>query len=393
MNGAAITAGDVHKTYGGPPFERVRRRIAAHDGSSRGRVHALRGVSFDVQPGEVVGLVGSNGAGKSTLLRLIAGVAKPTSGSLAVDGKVHAVLEIATGLLLDRTGRENIHYMGGLYGASAEELREREPGIVEFADLGAFIDHPVRAYSSGMKSRLAFSIVTSGEFDVLLIDEALSVGDVGFALRCRKRIRELCRRGATVVLVSHALESVREMCDRVLWLDDGQIAGDGDPDEVVEAYRAAAHEQAQREYARRFALLEQTSRGGGAVAVERLVATTAPGAAAAHLFRLDEPLVIEALVSSRRALDGVRARLALVRGDGLLVFQDDETVSVAQGETPVVISLGPMRLGRFTYRVRLELEAADGRGLAQGETAFAVEEPLHAYNAAYYQDVEWSLSA
>jgi ABC-type polysaccharide/polyol phosphate transport system ATPase subunit len=392
VNGATILARDVHKTYSGLPFERMLRRIAAQ-GSPRGRVHALRGVSFDVQQGEVVGLVGSNGAGKSTLLRLIAGVSKPTSGSLSVDGKVHAVLEIGTGLLLDRTGRENIHYMGGLYGASAEELGEREPAIVEFAGLGPFIDHPVRAYSSGMKSRLAFSIVTSGEFDVLLIDEALSVGDVGFALRCRKRIRELCRRGATVVLVSHALESIREMCDRVLWLDEGQIVGDGDPDEVVEAYRAAAHEQAQREYARRFALLKTTSRGESAVAVERLVAATAPGMAAAHLFRLDEPLVIEALVSSRRALDGVRARLALVRGDGMLIFRDEQAISLAEGKTPVVISLGPMRLGRFTYRVRLELEAADGGLLAQGETAFGVEEPLHAYNAAYYQDVEWSLSA
>ena len=393
MNGAAIIGRDVHKTYGGLPVERMLRRVTLRGGSSRGSVHALRGVTFDIQYGEVVGLVGSNGAGKSTLLRLIAGVSKPTSGTLVVDGNVHAVLEIATGLLLDRTGRENIHYMGGLYGASAEELREREPAIVDFADLGAFIDHPVRAYSSGMKSRLAFSIVTSGEFDVLLIDEALSVGDVGFALRCRKRIRELCRRGATVVLVSHALESIREMCDRVLWLDRGQIAGDGAPDEVVEDYRAVAHEQAQREFARRFALLERRSAGSDDVCVEQLVATTAPGGSATHIFRLDEPFVIEALVSSRSALGHVRAQIELVRGDGFLVFRDETAVSLAKGETPLVISLGPMRLGRFTYRVRLQLAAPDGSLLAHAETTFAVEDPVHAYNAAYYQDVEWSLSA
>jgi ABC-type polysaccharide/polyol phosphate transport system ATPase subunit len=388
-----ITANDVHKTYGGLALERTLRWIALRGGSSRARVHALRGVSFDVTKGEVVGLVGSNGAGKSTLLRLIAGVSKPTSGSLLVDGDVHAVLEIATGLLLDRTGRENIHYMGGLYGASAEELREREPAIVEFAGLGTFIDHPVRAYSSGMKARLAFSIVTSGEFDVLLIDEALSVGDVGFALRCRKRIRELCRRGATVILVSHALESIREMCDRVIWLHEGQVAGDGNPDQVVEAYRTVAHEQAQREYARRFALLEKLGGGKSGVAVGRLVTTTAPAAAATHLFRLDEPFVIEALVSTAAALDRVSARIELVRGDGVLVFRDEETISLAEGETPLVISLGPMRLGRFIYRVRLELEAPDGSFLARGETAFAVEDHLHAYNAGYYQEVEWSLSA
>ena len=391
MTDAAIEVRDVHKSYGAAALERLVRRA-----SSRGRaprnVHALRGVTFDVAQGEVLGLVGSNGAGKSTLLRLIAGVSQPTSGSVVVHGSVHAVLEIATGLLLDRTGRENIHYMGGLYGASAVEMRGREPGIIEFAGLGEFIDHPVRAYSSGMKSRLAFSIVTSGEFDVLLIDEALSVGDVGFALRCRKRIRELCRRGATVVLVSHALESIREMCDRVIWVHEGQIAGDGEPDEVVEAYRAVAHEQAQREYARRFALLQQTTANDSGVLIERLAATTTPGGAAVHLFRLDEPFAVEAVASSDRALDGVVARFDLVRSDGILIYRDEEQVSLAQGKTPLVISLGSMRLGRFTYRARLELVSADGIVLAKGETAFAVEDHLHAYNAAYYQDVEWSLT-
>ena len=391
MTDAAIEVRDVHKSYGTAALERLVRRA-----SSRGRaprnVHALRGVTFDVAQGEVLGLVGSNGAGKSTLLRLIAGVSQPTSGSVVVHGSVHAVLEIATGLLLDRTGRENIHYMGGLYGASAVEMRGREPGIIEFAGLGEFIDHPVRAYSSGMKSRLAFSIVTNGEFDVLLIDEALSVGDVGFALRCRKRIRELCRRGATVVLVSHALESIREMCDRVIWVHEGQIAGDGEPDEVVEAYRAVAHEQAQREYARRFALLQQTTANDSGVLIERLAATTTPGGAAVHLFRLDEPFAVEALASSDRALDGVVARFDLVRSDGILIYRDEEQVSLAQGKTPLVISLGSMRLGRFTYRARLELVSADGIVLAKGETAFAVEDHLHAYNAAYYQDVEWSLT-
>lgn len=391
MSETAISVHDVHKTYDTPAFERVLRRVTARGTTTRGSVHALRGVSFDVQPGEIVGLVGSNGAGKSTLLRLIAGVSQPTSGSLSVGGDVHAVLEIATGLLRDRTGRENIHYMGGLYGASPEELGLREPEIVDFAGLGAFIDHPVRAYSSGMKSRLAFSIVTSGDFDVLLIDEALSVGDVGFALRCRQRIREICRRGATVVLVSHALQSIREMCDRVLWLHDGQIAADGDPDEVVEQYRGVAHELAQREFARRFALHAARS-GNGGVSVEHLVASTAPGAAAVHLFRLDEPLVIDATVSADRPLRCV-ARLDIVRVDGFLVFRDEQELSLPAGTMPLAVSLGPMRLGRYTYRVRLELAAQDGTPLARAETAFAVEDHEHAYNSAYFQELEWSLSA
>ena len=392
MSATAIRAENVRKTYGSLPFERALRRLTGRNVVSRGQVHALRGVSFRIGQGEVVGIVGGNGAGKSTLLRLIAGLSEPTNGTIGVDGDVHAVLEIATGLLRDRTGRENIHYMGGLYGASPDELRKREQEIADFAGLGAFIDHPVRSYSSGMKSRLAFSIVTSGDFDVLLIDEALSVGDVGFALRCRQRVRELCRRGATVVLVSHALQSIREMCDRVLWLHEGEIAADGDPDEVVELYRAVAHEQAQREFARRFALVESSARSGG-VAVEHLVASTAPGAPATHLFRLDEPLVVHASVSSERPLEDVRARLELIRVDGFLVFRDEQTLSLPQGTVPLAASLGPMRLGRYTYRVRLELSAPDGTALARAETAFAVEDHEHAYNSGYYEEVEWSLSA
>jgi homopolymeric O-antigen transport system ATP-binding protein len=387
----SIRARNVSKTYGGLSVERTLRRVASGSRGSRGLVHALRDVSFDVSHGEVVGIVGSNGAGKSTLLRLIAGVSEPTSGTLAVQGHVHAVLEITTGLMRDRTGRENIHYMGGLYGAAPQELREREAAIVEFADLGAFIDFPVRSYSTGMRTRLAFSIVTSGEFDVLLIDEALSVGDMGFALRCRQRIRELCRRGRTVILVSHALQSIREMCDRAIWLHEGQIADDGEPDEVVEAYRAVAHEQAQREFARRFALLEGGNSSHEGVTVEGLTVTTAPGVGPVSLFRLDEPLVVEASVSSDRPVESVRARLDVVRVDGILVLRDECELTLHKGTTPLTASLGPMRLGRFTYRIRLELTRPDGSFLARGQAAFAVEDHVHAYNSGYYQDVEWSL--
>jgi lipopolysaccharide transport system ATP-binding protein len=389
----AIRADGLWKTYGPSRAERLLPAWVFPGRGRRGDVHALRGVSFEIGRGEVVGVVGSNGAGKSTLLRLIAGVSQPSRGSIEVEGDVHAVLEIATGLLLDRSGRENIHYMGGLYGTSAPALRQREPDIVDFSGLGAFIDYPVRSYSSGMKSRLAFSIVTSGDFDALLIDEALSVGDVGFALRCRQRVRQLCRRGATVVLVSHALQSIREMCDRTIWLHEGQIAGDGEPDEVVEAYRAVAHEQAQVEFARRFAMLESTSAGRDGVAVERLTASTAPGRPAVHLFRVGDPFLVEAEISSPRVREAVQARLDLVRVDGVLIFREEQKISLPEGVTPLVVSFGPLRLGRFTYRLRLELFDPQGELLGRAETAFAVEDHTHAYNSSYYQELEWSLSA
>ena len=186
----------------------------------------------------------------------------------------------------------------------------------------------------------------------------------------------------------------RNTCDRVLWLHDGQIAGDGDPDEVVEEYRAVAHEEAHREFARRFALLESQTSARSGVTVDKLVATTGPGAAAVHLFRLDEPFCVEAVVSSKEAHDVVRVRLDLVRVDGILVFRDERELKPhGRHHAARDLARSDARLGRFTYRLRLELVSRDGESLAKAETAFAVEDHLHAFNSSYYQDVEWSLPA
>ena len=213
----------------------ARRPARDESRGFRKRIVALDGVSFEIRRGEVVGVIGANGAGKSTLLRLIAGLSKPTSGTVEVSGRVTAILEIATGLVLDRSGRDNVRYMGRLYGMSDDEVDAKLEDILAFADIGRFVDLPVRSYSTGMRARLAFSIVTSVDPDILLIDEALSVGDVGFALKCRVRVRELCARGATVVIVSHDLTAIREMCERTIWIHEGHIGADGDPASVAEA--------------------------------------------------------------------------------------------------------------------------------------------------------------
>lgn len=212
---------------------------------ARGRLRynsffALSDVSFSVGRGEVLGIVGSNGAGKSTLLKVIAGILTPTSGELRVKGRVVPMLELGSGFDDDLTGRENIFLNGAILGYSEQFLRERFDEIVEFSGLYDFLDVPVRNYSSGMVMRLAFSIASMVEPDVLIVDEILAVGDARFQEKSYTRMLELMHRGTAVLLVSHDLGQIRRLCDRVLWLEGGRVRRLGDTQEVCDAYVKAS---------------------------------------------------------------------------------------------------------------------------------------------------------
>ncbi|MBQ5893416.1 MAG: ABC transporter ATP-binding protein [Clostridia bacterium] len=212
---------------------------------ARGRLRynsffALSDVSFSVGRGEVLGIVGSNGAGKSTLLKVIAGILTPTSGELSVKGRVVPMLELGSGFDDDLTGRENIFLNGAILGYSEQFLRERFDEIVEFSGLYDFLDVPVRNYSSGMVMRLAFSIASMVEPDVLIVDEILAVGDARFQEKSYTRMLELMHRGTAVLLVSHDLGQIRRLCDRVLWLEGGRVRRLGDTQEVCDAYVKAS---------------------------------------------------------------------------------------------------------------------------------------------------------
>jgi ABC-type polysaccharide/polyol phosphate transport system ATPase subunit len=239
----AIEVRDVQKAY--RRYGRQRHfgtlKSAFLSGGLRGRLpeerfEALRGVSFDVPAGKTFGIIGRNGSGKSTLLKLIAGIGKPTAGSVTVRGRASALIELGAGFHPEISGRDNVYINGMMLGLSRKEIARRFDEIVSFAELEDFIDAPVKTYSSGMYVRLGFAVAINVQPDVLLVDEVLAVGDETFTHKCLDRFADLRRQGKTVLLVTHSLDLVTRFCDEAIWLDAGTIRSQGDPKRVIDAY-------------------------------------------------------------------------------------------------------------------------------------------------------------
>lgn len=217
-----------------------RTRSTHHD------FEALKRVSFEVPHGTTLGIIGRNGSGKSTILKIIAGVYRASSGAVEVNGSTAPLIELGAGFHHELTGRENILINGLLLGLSKREIQRLEPGIIEFAEIGDFIDAPVKQYSSGMYMRLAFSVATAVDPDILLIDEILAVGDAGFRLKCFDRINAFRDRGKTIILVSHDADQIRQFCDRALVLHNGELVADELPSQALARYQELlGHPRAQ----------------------------------------------------------------------------------------------------------------------------------------------------
>jgi ABC-type polysaccharide/polyol phosphate transport system ATPase subunit len=236
----SISVQDVSVTYRTsfekkPTLRETVKRLGRRERIVR-EIEALRGVSFEVEHGKVLGIVGANGAGKSTLVRTIAGILPPTSGRIEVDGRVSTLLALGVGFNRKLSGRENVVLGGLAAGLTREHLASKYEDIVEFAELEDFMDMPMEAYSSGMYGRLGFSVAVNMDPDILLIDEALSVGDARFKRKSFEKMKDLCTEDRTIVLVSHSMASIEELCDQAIWIHKGELRMEGEPEAVIDAY-------------------------------------------------------------------------------------------------------------------------------------------------------------
>jgi len=217
------------------PFT-LKERLVFWNKTKIGKHKVLKNISLNIKKGETVALIGVNGSGKSTLLKLMTKIIYPNSGTIKTNGKLTSLLELGAGFHPDFTGRENIYFNASIFGLTAAEIDKRVSDIIEFSELGSFIDNPVRTYSSGMYMRLAFSVAINVDAEILLIDEILAVGDQHFQEKCFAKLQELKKSGKTIVIVSHDLSSIKELCDRAVWIYEGEVRMDGKAAKVVEEY-------------------------------------------------------------------------------------------------------------------------------------------------------------
>lgn len=311
----------------------------------------LRDINLSLQPGDAVGLIGSNGSGKSTLLKILTGVMYPYAGAYDVVGRVGALLEVRAGLHGDLTGRENIYLYGGLLGLTRSEVRSRFDQIVEFAVLEEAVDRQVKFYSSGMGMRLGFSVAAFLEPDILLVDEALAVGDAFFQQRCLDRMRDLLQQGTTLVLVSHDLAAVESVCSRAVWLKDGMIEQDSDVRTALHDYRAWA-EGAYHSW------IDETA--GEAVfrkgAIEiRSAELSGPRRG---LPQSQKPLTVDLVLDSPKAIEGSLC-LGLTEGTASPAFVVAETFALRRGANTITCTLPFLPLAAGHYYLWVEFDGDD----------------------------------
>jgi ABC-type polysaccharide/polyol phosphate transport system ATPase subunit len=326
---------------------RLKDAIVARRGSRPTDVVALRDISFRIEPGGAVGLVGRNGSGKTTLLRLLSGIIKPSSGRVEVGGRVGSLLELGAGFHPDLTGRENVFLNGSIYGLKRAYLREQLDEIVAFAGLEHAIDRPVRTYSSGMYMRLGFAIAAHIDADVLLLDEVFAVGDEQFQRKCFGKIFEFKQRGGTIVFVSHDAAAVERLCDRAVLLRDGVVDFDGPTHDAIVRYRQLL--AGDRDPAERGAGLKEW--GTGEVRIDD-VQLTGPEGEARTQFLAGEPLTLRLRVVGDNAPTSLRISFELRDATGLLVAASGHSLA-GPGAVRFDVDRLPLADGRFRARIGL----------------------------------------
>jgi lipopolysaccharide transport system ATP-binding protein len=364
---AFVRARGVSKVFalaekGGGPVSLLDALRAGKRETVHREIRALDEVSFAIEEGERVGIIGRNGAGKTTLLSMIAGITEPTFGALEIGGDVHAMLTIGTVLREEATGRENVYLDGAIHGKTRADIDAHLDDIIAFAELGEFIDRPVRTYSSGMKARLAFAMGAFIDPDVFILDETLAVGDVFFAEKALKRMKEITAKGRIVILVSHSLGSIVEMCDRCLWLDQGRLVMDGSPKEVTDAYQAAVQQSDEAQLAAKFTDTSLLSSRPEVGSLKPIVLRQGgvPIPATARAF---QPLDI-VIAGEVRKEDGVDLEVSITRVDGRRILSRRHSrsggITLKPGVFTSTMRFEPLILGADLYRIDCALVDAGG---------------------------------
>jgi lipopolysaccharide transport system ATP-binding protein len=364
----SITVTNVAKAYKRYPtrWSRLVEWMAPFAGPRHELTWVLKDIHFTVEPGEAVGIVGINGAGKSTLLKIIAGTTQPTTGSVHVNGRLAALLELGMGFDPEFTGRQNVYMAGQIMGFTVAELDRMMPEIEAFAEIGEYIDQPVRVYSSGMQMRLAFSVATARRPGILIVDEALSVGDAYFQHKSFDRIREFRKQGTTLLIVSHDKLAIQSLCDRAILLENGSVIRDGNPEEVMDFYNAiiAEKENATVEVKRLEDGRAQTSSGTGEAAVEDIALIDASGRPV-ECIDVGAPVTLRVVVRVYRDIDrlvfgyGIKDRLGQVMYGTNTHLRDQALSGVSAGATVVYEVAFPANLGPGSYSVQTALCSTD----------------------------------
>jgi len=363
-----------------------------HDLQPEETFPALKGVSFTVPAGRTYGIIGRNGSGKSTALKLVAGITKPTTGTVKVEGRISALIELGAGFHPEISGRENVFINGIMLGLTKREVARRFDEIVEFAELQDFIDAPVKTYSSGMYMRLGFAVAIHVDPDVLLVDEVLAVGDEGFTHKCLDKFGEFKRRGKTILLVTHSLNLVERFCDEALWLDAGKVRGSGDPKRVVGAYLTDVGKSEERELARAEAKSEQKAesqepadpnaepRAGSVVEDMTRVDEGRWGSReieitgvtfkndsgeVSHIFQSGDPMSIHIAVRAHQATGDFVFGIGLYSAEGVNCYGtnthlEEFTPQDLHGEGEVTFAIERLELVEGTYKLDVAVHKRDG---------------------------------
>jgi len=292
---------------------RVQRLMGSRPSAFFNDFWALSKISFEVKKGETVGVIGRNGSGKSTLLQIVCGTLNPTTGDVQVNGRIAALLELGAGFNPEFTGRENVYMNGALLGLSADQIDSRFVDIADFAEIGPFIEQPVKTYSSGMFVRLAFAVAVHTEPAVLIVDEALSVGDIAFQNKCMQKIKELKERGTSILFVSHDLSTVQIVCDRVIWLQHGQLMQQGDAVSVCQEYYVASVGTAGSGAPGNAITVRQQQTGMAAFESLRLLDSKG---ATRQTFNVGEDICLEFKLVASAVLEEVVFAVSIYRADG-----------------------------------------------------------------------------